>query len=137
MIYLYKHNGRKCCYDTASGAVLELTALQYKMMGAIEPPLTPTCPTSLRYELAKYDSEDVSEAYDELYGFFSEGLLFGTDNGEARLRISGDRAVTDADEADIIFAFAGNAGIAKYRLTGESPIAADVASVAEKNGLIK
>lgn len=134
MIYLYKYNGRKCCYDSKSGAVIELTALQYKMMGAIEAPLTPVCPTSLRYELAKFDSEDVSEAYDELYGLFSDGILFAEGDGNtAVLRVSGDHSTTDADEADLIFSFAKSAGIAKYRIVGDPDPA--IATAAEKNGL--
>ncbi|MBQ4326940.1 MAG: hypothetical protein IJC32_00820 [Clostridia bacterium] len=134
MIYLYKYNGRKCCYDSKSGAVIELTALQYKMMGAIEAPLTPACPTSLRYELAKFDSEDVSEAYDELYGLFSDGILFAEGDGNtAVLRVSGDHSTTDADEADLIFSFAKSAGIAKYRIVGDPDPA--IANAAEKNDL--
>ena len=134
MIYLYKHNGRKCCYDSKSGAVIELTALQYKMMGAIEAPLTLACPTSLRYELAKFDSEDVSEAYDELYGLFSDGILYAKgDDSTAVLRTSGEYSVSDEDEADLIFSFAKSAGIAKYRIVGDpNP---DIAKAAEKNGL--
>ena len=134
MIYLYKYNGRKCCYDSKSGAVIELTALQYKMMGAIEAPLTPACPTSLRYELAKFDSEDVSEAYDELYGLFIDGILFAEGDGNtAVLRVSGDHSTTDAEEAGLIFSFAKSAGIAKYRIVGDPDPA--IANAAEKNGL--
>lgn len=134
MIYLYKHNGRKCCYDSASGAVIELTALQYKMLGAIETPLTPACPTSLRYELAKYDSEDVSEAYDELYRLFTDGLLFAeSEEGVALIRTSGDYSTTDANEADLIFNFVKNSGITRYRTIGTPND--DVVRAAEKNGL--
>ena len=136
MIYLYKYNGKKHCYDSASGAVIELSALQYKMMGAIEAPLTPACPTSLRYELAKFDSEDVTEAYDELYGLFCDGLIYGEDkDGTANLRISGEHAVTDTEEADLIFNFAGGAGLTKYHLNGSSDVAESLTSAAEKNGL--
>ena len=136
MIYLYKYNGKKCCYDSASGAVVELTALQYKMMGAIEAPLTPACPTSLRYELAKFDSEDVTQAYDELYGLFCDGLIYREDkDGTASLRISGDHAVTDAEEANLIFALAKNEGMTKYILVGNSSLADEYRLSAEKNGL--
>ena len=137
MIHLYKYNGRKRCYDTASGAVFELTALQFKMLGDIQAPMTPACPTSLRYELAKYDSDDVTEAYDELYGFFSDGLLLGEDNGTARLRISGGNAVTAPEEADILFALARSAGAVKYSLTGSSELSELISRLAENNGLTK
>ncbi len=136
MIHLYKYSGRKCCYDTSSGAVIELSALQYKMMGALEAPLPALCPTSLRYELAKFDSEDVTEAYDELYALYRDGLIYGKgDSDTAQLRISGEHAVTDATEADLIFAFARSEGMTKYRLCGDSADSAAIAASAEKNGL--
>ena len=134
MIYLYKRNGKKCCYDSASGAIIEMTALQYKMMNAIEAPLSPTCPTSLRYELAKYDSEDVSEAYDELYGLFSDRLLYAEgDSDTALLRTAGDYSVSDADEADLVFAYVKSMGMTKYRTLG--PHNEGIVKAAEKNGL--
>ena len=132
MIYLYKYNGKKCCYDTSSGAVLELTALQYKMVGAIEAPMTPTCPTSLRYELAKYDSEDVTEAYNELYGFFSDGLIFGNDSDTAWLRICGEHAVTDAEEADLVLTFAKNSGMTKFQLSSEADYPDTFSTIVQK-----
>ena len=137
MIYLYKYNGKKCCYDTASGAVSELTALQYKMLSALEPPMTPVCPTALRYELAKYDSEDVTEAYNELYALFTNGMIFGEENGIAHLRIQGDAAATSTDEAELIFAFARTAGIVKYRLSGQSENSEIISQIADKLGLSK
>ena len=56
-----------------------LSALAYKMLGLLEPPLTPECPAALRYDLAKYDSQDVDEAYDELYALSESGVLFSED----------------------------------------------------------
>ena len=136
MIPLYKYSGRKCCYDSTSGAVIELTALQYKMMGALESPLSPLCPTSLRYELAKFDSEDVTEAYNQLYALYRDGLLYGKGEPDtAQLRVSGEHAVTDAIEADLIFSYVKGEGMTKYRLSDDFADFAAIIASAEKNGL--
>ena len=99
MLHCFKSAKQKLVYDTASGAVIHLTSLEYKMLQAITPPLAPLCPSSLRYELAKYDSADVGEAYDHLYALFCEGLLFAADHGEeAVLRIGEPYGLTQANE---------------------------------------
>lgn len=99
MLYYWKSSKQKLVYDTASGAVVTLSSLEYKMVQAITAPLPPLCPSSLRYELAKFDSADVEEAYERIYSLHKDGILFAPDNGQgALLRIGGDYGLTEADK---------------------------------------
>lgn len=97
MVHIFKVSGKKIAFDSASGAFVSLTALANKMMGALTAPLSPVCPTSLRYELAKYDSEDVSDTYDRLYSLQEQGILFASCD-EAKLMLEGEYAAENDDE---------------------------------------
>lgn len=97
MVHLFKASGKKIAFDSASGALIPLTALANKMMGALTAPLSPVCPTSLRYELAKYDSEDVSETYEKLYSLQEGGLLFASGE-EAKLMLEGEYSAESDEE---------------------------------------
>ena len=92
MLYTFRFEGKKYAYDSVSGAIVQPSALEYKMMGAILPPLTAVCPTSLRYELAKYDSLDVEEAYGEIYALSQQGVLYCPEDGVVRIRTIGEYA---------------------------------------------
>lgn len=84
MIYIFKANGERFVYDEGSSSVSALTALQYKMISYITPPMKEDLPTSLRYDLAKYDGGAVTDAYEGLYELYSEGKLYSdteNDNG--------------------------------------------------------
>jgi hypothetical protein len=81
MLILFRHNAKKYAYDTVCGALHTTSALEYRMLEAIQPPMGPICPTALRYELAKYDSEDVAECYDSLYEKAANGMIFVPENG--------------------------------------------------------
>ena len=81
MLILFRHNAKKIAYDTVSGSLTPLSALTWRMLEAAQPPLGPVCPTALRYELAKYDSADVEEAYDALYEKAADGMIFAPENG--------------------------------------------------------
>ena len=118
MLYTFRFEGKKYAYDSVSGAIVQPSALEYKMMGAILPPLTPVCPTSLRYELAKYDSLDVGEAYDAIYGLFEKGVLYCPEDGTVRIRTEGDYAFTSPS----LIATALNEAFAKLN----SPIAFEI-----------
>ena len=99
MLYYWKSSKQKLVYDTTSGAVVTLSSLEYKMIQAITPPLPPLCPSSLRYELAKFDSADVEEAYDHIFSLYKEGILFAPDNMQgASLRIGRVYGLTEADK---------------------------------------
>ena len=97
MVHLFKASGKKIAFDSASGAFIPLTALANKMMGALTAPLSPVCPTSLRYELAKYDSEDVADTYERLYSLQEDGLLFAAGN-EPKLMLEGEYAAESDEE---------------------------------------
>lgn len=115
MLYTFRFEGKKYAYDSVSGAIVQPSALEYKMMGAILPPLTPVCPTSLRYELAKYDSLDVEDAYNTIYALYEEGVLYGAEDGTVRIRTEGEYAFT----SPAMIAAALNEAFAKV----DSPVA--------------
>lgn len=79
MIFQFKKSGERYVYDSGSGEISSVSALQYKMLSYVKPPLTEDLPTALRYDLAKYDGGAVSEAYDGLYELYVEGKLFSED----------------------------------------------------------
>lgn len=54
---------------------IKLTSLQKKMLAALTLPMTENCPSSLRYELAKYDSDDVEDAYGQLYELYKNDKI--------------------------------------------------------------
>lgn len=81
MLILFRHNARKYAYDTVCGSLTVLTALEYRMLEAIQLPMAPICPTTLRYELAKFDSADVEDAYDGLYQKAQNGIIFAPGSG--------------------------------------------------------
>lgn len=76
MIYLFKLNGERYVYDEGSNTLSQLTMLQYKMISYVKPPLSEDLPTSLRYDLAKYDGGAVSDAYEGIYALFEAGKLY-------------------------------------------------------------
>ncbi len=104
MLYTIKTDGKKYAYDSASGAVLPLSNLQYKMLGAIVPPISPTSLTSLRYELAKFDSGDISDAFDAIYALAQNGILYAEDDGVIRLMASGEYACPGEAIASVLLA---------------------------------
>ena len=106
MLYTLKSSGKKYAYDSVSGSVIALNALQFKMLGAIVPPLTPVCPTSLRYELAKFDSMDVEEAYGEIYALACDGLIYKAEDGKIRIITEGENSCNDIAIAGELIALA-------------------------------
>ena len=81
MIHTFKNGRERFVCDCSSGHISAVSALQYKMLSYLKPPLTPDLPTSLRYDLAKYDGGMVEEAYDGLYALYEAGKLYSV--GEA------------------------------------------------------
>lgn len=60
---------------------MKLDELQFKMLSYIGLPMPPECPSALRYDLAKYDSDAISETYDGLYKLSLEGRMFVLESG--------------------------------------------------------
>lgn len=99
MLHYWKSAKQKLAYDTVSGAVLSLSSLEYKMLQAITPPLSAACPSSLRYELAKFDSADVEEAYDNLYALYRKGLILNEPQGDTpSLRVGEPYGITETGD---------------------------------------
>ena len=128
LLHIFKNSGKKIAYDSTSGAFIPLTALAAKMLGALNPPLPPICPTSLRYELAKYDSEDVSDTYDMLYTLKEKGLLFGDDSAEAKIILDGECAAENEEEIQEAMRASKNGGAERVSFVGTS----ELLSYAEK-----
>lgn len=137
MLLTVKIPGGKLAYDSASGAVIRLSALEFKMLGAIYPPLVPVCPTSLRYELAKFDSETVAETYEKLYELQESGLIYAKDNGKVNIRLDGEYYANTEEEIDAILSTASRECKSKIlNLIGECPdiIKTKVMEIAKKHG---
>lgn len=129
MLYTIKNEGKKYAYDCASGAVLPLSNLQFKMIGAIVPPISPASLTSLRYELAKFDSNDISEAFDAIYALAKEGVLYAEDDGVIRLAASGEYACPSEALASALLALAFEGkSEARFATVGDG----DFSALAEK-----
>lgn len=96
MLILFRHNAKKYAYDTVCGALHTLSTLEYRMLEAIQPPLSPICPTALRYELAKYDSESVAECYDAFCKKAADGMIFVPENGTLSVPIADSDTVRAA-----------------------------------------
>lgn len=97
MVHTFKFGGQRIAYDSVSGLVLPLSELAYKMLDYIEFPMASECSSALRYDLAKYDSADVSQTYDELYALYCEGKLFAEGEDEALDAQNGGAAIRIGD----------------------------------------
>lgn len=83
MVYMYKLNGHRGAFDCAARIAYPLSALALKIIETVTPPLTPECPSALRYAMAKYDSHDLADAYAEVYALYKKGLIFAEKAPEA------------------------------------------------------
>ena len=63
MICKFKFYGKYFAYDTKSSTVHNLSELMYDMLTYLRFPLESEFPTTLRYDLAKYESSQLKEAY--------------------------------------------------------------------------
>ena len=129
MLILIKHEAKKYAYDTKSGAAVPLSSLQYKVAENLELPLPPTCPTALRYQLAKYDSNDVKRAYDYLFSLF-ESKIINEDVGDpVSLLLVGEYSIDSVELARyIIDTVRERASVAKIELVGENSFSQELKS---------
>ena len=63
MVYRFKLYGQRYMIDTGSCALHELSELQYDMLSYLKLPFEDQFPSSLRYDLAKYESSQLAQAY--------------------------------------------------------------------------
>ena len=129
MLILIKHEAKKYAYDTKSGAAVSLSSLQYKVAENLEFPLAPVCPTALRYQLAKYDSNDVKRAYDYLFSLF-ESKIINKDVGDpVSLLLVGEYSVDSVELAKcIIDTVHEHMGVSKIELIGENSFSQELKS---------
>ena len=72
MLHIFKLNGRTGAYDCTARRYTPLSPLTLRLADAVTPPIPKDCPSALRYAFAKYDSNDLNEAYVELYALFTD-----------------------------------------------------------------
>ena len=63
MLHTFKLYGSRIALDIDSGAVHLLDALAFDMLRYLEFPLEKNCLSTLRYDLARYESADVSATF--------------------------------------------------------------------------
>ena len=124
MLILFKHETKKYLYDSASGALVPLSALQYKVAESIDLPMPSQCPTALRYQFAKYDAGDVRQAYAYLYDLYARGFIGGETDG-AVLLLDGELSIPTQELAMAVIGELSNAGISadRIRLSGSCDFA--------------
>lgn len=79
MVHKFKFGVHRFIYDSESGYTHAVDELGYKMLDYLELPMAKDCPSALRYDLAKYDSDAISAVYAEFRKLSDEGKLFAAD----------------------------------------------------------
>lgn len=76
MVHKFKFGVHRFLFDSESLFTYEVDELGYKMIDYIELPMAEDCPSALRYDLAKYDSDAISKVYSDLKKLSDDGKLF-------------------------------------------------------------
>ena len=99
MVHKFKFGVNRFLFDSESGYTHEVDELGYKMIDYIELPMADDCPSALRYDLAKYDSDAISKVYAELRSLSDEGKLFAAEKpiAETKADAKGGALVEDTD----------------------------------------
>lgn len=63
MLHLFKVGAKWLLLDTERALIYALDELEAGILASLDEPLPESCPSSLRYSLAKYDSTTVTRAY--------------------------------------------------------------------------
>ncbi len=100
MVHKIKFGVNRFIYDSESGYIHPLDELGFKLLDYLELPMARECPSALRYDLAKYDSDAISAVYAELLALSDEGKLFAPERPIASEAAEGKGAahVFDTDE---------------------------------------
>ncbi len=99
-------------YDSVSGAVIKAGELEAYICDALDPcgetifRLPEKCPSEIRYELARFSSTEVGEAYSKIKDYFSVGLIYGCGEHN-RIKVTGEHSASPS----IISAISAETGI--------------------------
>ena len=99
--------GRHIIYDTESGAVIRSTEIEAYICDALDPcgediaPLPAKCPSDIRYELARFSSTEVSEAYEKVKSYCEAGLIY-RDTEKTNIRTTGEYSASEEMIAFVI-----------------------------------
>lgn len=76
MLHTFKLYGTCIAIDTESGAVHTLDALGFDMLRYLTFPLENNCLSTLRYDLAKYESSDVASTFERFSKMYRDGVFY-------------------------------------------------------------
>ncbi len=81
MIHKYSLNGFNIVLDVHSGGVSVVDDAAYRLLDYIPPPMTEKCPSEILDKLSgEFSESQLTEAYDELYSMYTDGILFSEDD---------------------------------------------------------
>lgn len=75
MVHSFKLYGQRYAFDIGSGAIHKLSEVQFDMLRYLRLPFENAFPSSLRYDLAKFESSALSEGYLALGKLNAEGVF--------------------------------------------------------------
>lgn len=76
MVHYFKLAGQRMVLDEASGYTAAVDEITYKMLAYLTLPLPKDCPSAIRYDMAKYDSELVEKTYAAILSKHKAGCLY-------------------------------------------------------------
>ena len=75
MVHSFKLYGQRYAFDIGSGAIHKLSEVQFDMLRYLKLPFENAFPSSLRYDLAKYESSALKEGYLALAALNKDGVF--------------------------------------------------------------
>lgn len=80
MIHKFTNNGYKIVLDVYSGSVHILDDISYELLDYLGPEMSPERSPDIVDALSpEHDTKTITDAYDELYSLYKDGLLFSSD----------------------------------------------------------
>ena len=130
MIHTFKLYGTRIALDTGSGAVHLLDALDMDMLRYLVFPLENNCLSTLRYDLARYESADVASAFAAFEKKNADGVFSdGNETDDAYVAVPSEKKKADFTvefsgarpvfATDVIRAAADGAGVINIACTDE------------------
>ena len=99
MVYRFKLYGQRYMIDTGSCTLHELSELQYDMLSYLKLPFEDQFPSSLRYDLAKYESSQLAQAYMTFRKWHFDGVFLS----EAPLKPEETKVCLEKTENTTVF----------------------------------